>query len=95
MDARQIILQPVVTEKYTVTRELENKYCFRVDPRAGKREIARAIEEIFGVHVVGVRTMNVQGKLRRMGRNIGRRPSWKKAIVALAEGDTIDFFEGV
>lgn len=95
MDARQIVIRPIVTEKSTVLREESNQYAFRVLTRTSKRQIAAAIEDLFEVHVMDVRTMRMQGKKKRMGKNLGRRPSWKKAIVTLAEGDTIDFFEGV
>ncbi len=94
-DARQIVIRPLMTEKSTLLREGANKYAFRVIPTATKRQIAQAVEELFDVHVKDVRTMRMQGKKKRLGRNIGRRPSWKKAIVTLAEGDTVDFFEGV
>ena len=95
MRARQIILEPIITEKTTIARESSNKYCFRVIPKATKGQIADAIEEIFDVTVTEVRTIRMRGKMKRLGRNIGRRPSWKKAIVTLSEGDTVDFFEGV
>ncbi|MBD3368932.1 50S ribosomal protein L23 [Candidatus Fermentibacteria bacterium] len=95
MEARKIIVQPLVTEKSTVAREMSNQYSFRVHPRANKHQIARAVEDIFGVSVVKVRTMRMQGKMKRLGRNVGRRSSWKKAVVTLAEGDSVDFFEGV
>lgn len=94
-DARQIIIRPIVTEKSTIMREDLNQYVFRVIPRATKREIASAVEELFEVSVTDVRTIRMQGKKKRLGRNLGRRPSWKKAIVTLAEGDSVDFFEGV
>ena len=94
-DARQIVIRPIVTEKSTLLRETSNKYAFRVVPTATKRQIAQAVEELFDVHVRDVKTIRMQGKKKRLGRNIGRRPSWKKAIVTLAEGDTVDFFEGV
>lgn len=94
-DARQIILRPIVTEKSTVLRDTCNQYIFRVLPGATKIQIASAIEELFEVRVTKVRTIRMQGKMKRLGRNIGRRPSWKKAIVTLAEGDSVDFFEGV
>ena len=94
-EAMQIIIKPLVTEKSTVLREESNQYAFRVIPSASKRQIASAIEELFDVHVTDVRTMRMLGKKKRMGRNLGRRPSWKKAIVTLASGDTVDFFEGV
>lgn len=95
MDARQIIIRPIVTEKSTVIRDISNQYSFRVIPRASKRQIASAIEELFDVHVTKTRTMKMQGKMKRLGKNVGRKASWKKAIVTLAEGDSIDFFEGV
>jgi len=66
-----------------------------VDRRANKIEIGKAVEELFGVHVLKVRTINVPGKPKRLGRYEGRRPGWKKAIVTLAEGETIEIFEGV
>jgi len=94
-DARQIIIRPIITEKSTVLKEESNQYAFRVIPTASKRHIAAAVEELFDVHVTDVRTMRMQGKKKRLGRNLGRKPAWKKAIVTLASGDTVDFFEGV
>ncbi|RKZ08528.1 50S ribosomal protein L23 [Candidatus Fermentibacteria bacterium] len=94
-EAMQIIVRPLVTEKSTVLREESNQYAFRVIPSATKRQIAAAVEELFDVHVIDVRTMRMLGKKKRLGRNLGRKPSWKKAIVTLASGDTVDFFEGV
>jgi len=95
MDPRQIIIEPVVTEKSTVAREMYNRYTFKVIPGATKHQIARAVEEIFDVTVLEVRTIRMEGKVKRLGRNIGRRSAWKKAIVTLKEGDSVDFFEGV
>ncbi len=95
MDARQIILTPLVTEKSTADREIHNRYFFRVPREATKGEIARAVQELFNVTVTAVHTINMQGKKKRLGRNLGRRSSWKKAIVTLAEGQKVDFFEGV
>lgn len=89
-----IIRRPLVTEKVTRIQEKENKYAFEIDPHANKLEVKRAVEERFGVKVTGVRTLNVRGKLKRLGRFTGRKPDWKKAIVALAQGDKIDLFEG-
>jgi large subunit ribosomal protein L23 len=94
-DLRQVIQRPVVTEKSTIERELQNVVTFAVHPRAGKIEIKEAVEGLFNVKVLDVRTSRVQGKKRRVGRHEGRRPSWKKARVRLAEGDSIEFFEGV
>ncbi len=95
MDPRQIIIEPIVTEKSTIGRELFNRYTFRVIPNATKPQIAKAVEEIFDVTVLEVRTIKMDGKVKRLGRNIGRRSAWKKAIVTLKEGDSVDFFEGV
>lgn len=94
MEARDIIKKPLITEKSSKLME-ENKYCFMVDRRASKTQIKAAIEEIFNVRVEAVNTLNVLGKLKRMGRFEGRRPSWKKAVVTLAPGSRIEFFEGV
>lgn len=94
MDARQIIKKPLITEKSTILKE-ENKYCFMVDRRASKHQIKSAIEEIFQVKVEKVNTSNLLGKMKKMGRYEGRRPSWKKAVVTLAPGSRIEFFEGV
>ena len=89
-EARQLIISPVITEKGTVLQEKNNQYLFRVAPRANKIRIREAIRMIFNVDVTEVRTITVHGKMRRVGRARGRKPSWKKAIVTLKEGDTID-----
>ena len=89
-EARQLIISPVITEKGTVLQEKSNQYLFRVAPRANKIQIADAISTIFKVEVTGVRTLTVHGKIRRIGRTQGRKPSWKKAIVTLKDGDTIN-----
>lgn len=94
MEARSLIKRPVITEKTTKMME-ENKYCFLVDPKANKTQIRQAVEEIFKVKVKSVNTMNMLGKIKRMGRYEGRRPSWKRAIVTLESGSRIEFFEGV
>ncbi len=95
MNVEQVIRRPLVTEKSTIERELQNIVTFEVDLRANKTEIRRAVEALFDVQVLGVRTSRVRGKKRRVGRNIGYKPSWKKARVRLREGDSIEFFEGV
>jgi len=84
-----VVRRALLTEKTSQMRE-KNRYVFEVDRRAGKGEIKRAIEELFKVDVVEVRTMNVRGKIKRMGRFEGKRPDWKKAVVTLAEGNSID-----
>ncbi len=95
MNAQQVIRRPLITEKSTIERELQNIVTFEVDPRANKAEIRRAVETLFDVQVLEVRTSAVRGKKRRVGRNVGYRPNWKKARVKLREGDSIEFFEGV
>ena len=95
MKVHQVIKRPLVTEKSTIGREEANVVTFAVDPRANKMEIQRAVETLFEVDVLGVRTMRMRGKKRRMGKFVGSRPEWKKAIVRLAEGQSIEFFEGV
>ena len=95
MNLHHIIQRPIVTEKSAIAREEGNIATFRVDPSATKHEIQRAVEKLFEVKVEGVRTMNQPGKKKRVGKKIGRKPSWKKAIVVLAEGHTIEYFEGV
>lgn len=92
--AREIIIKPVVTEK-SVDLMQENKYCFKAAKDANKIEIKNAIEEIFKVTVVNVNTVNVHGKMKRMGRTQGMTASWKKAVVTLREGDSIEVFEGL
>jgi len=90
-----IVRRPLVTEKTSIMRDEENQVVFEVDRGANKIEIRRAIETLFKVRVLDVRTMVVRGKLKRVGRNVGRQTNWKKAVVTLAEGDSIDLFEGV
>ena len=89
---RDIILNPVVSEKSYDLIEDHNTYTFEVDPRVNKTEVRQAIESIFGVKVVRVNTQNRKGKLKRTGYVIGKRPSRKRALVTLADGDEIDIF---
>lgn len=95
MNLHEVIRKPLVTEKSNIGREEENVVTLAVDPRANKHEIARAVEDLFDVSVVEVRTMRMPRKSRRVGRFLGRKPEWKKAMVRLAEGQSIEFFEGV
>jgi large subunit ribosomal protein L23 len=90
---RDIILEPVVSEKSYDLVSQNNTYSFIVDPRSNKTEIKQAIESIFEVRVVGVSTMNRQGKRKRTGATIGRRKATKRALVTLQDGDSIEFFE--
>lgn len=92
MDARDIIIRPLVTEKSN-SQMAEGQYSFAVDVRANKSQIKAAVEEIFKVDVVSVNTMRILGKMRRMGVHRGRQPSWKKAVVSLKEGQRIELFE--
>jgi large subunit ribosomal protein L23 len=93
MDARTILIRPVISEK-SYALIAEGKYTFRVDDRAHKTQIARAVEEVFGVEVAQVRTSQVRAKPKRRGLTRGRTRSWKKAVVQLAPGERIELFEG-
>ena len=95
MNVHDVIRRPLVTEKSTVARETGNVVTLAVDPRASKYDIQRAVEALFDVKVLDVRTLKMAPKLRRVGKNQGRKPEWKKALVRLAEGQTIEFFEGM
>jgi large subunit ribosomal protein L23 len=90
---QDIIVQPIISEKMEYLGDVQRKYAFRVDPRANKIEIKGAIEAIYKVTVTDVNVMNRRGKKRRVRYTEGRRSSWKKAIVTLKEGDTIEYFE--
>jgi large subunit ribosomal protein L23 len=94
MDATQVIIRPVVSEKTYVLAEL-GKYTFRVADTAHKTQIRQAIEELFDVKVVAVRTSAVKSKPKRRGQTSGRTRQWKKAIVQVREGDTIPIFRGL
>ena len=93
MDARQVIRHPIISEK-SYALIAENKYTFRVHPEAHKTQIRSAIEEIFNVRVVDVRTMKQKPKPKRRGWTAGRTRRWKKAVVELAPGERIELFEG-
>jgi large subunit ribosomal protein L23 len=95
VNAQQIIQKPLVTERSMVLRDTQNKYMFKVHTRATKPEIRKAIEELFSVKVTDVKTMNVAGKPKRLGRSFGRRPAWKKAIVTVAQGQAIEIYDAV
>ena len=94
MDPRQVVIEPVVSEK-TYALMADGKYTFRINDRAHKTQVRAAIEEIFDVTVVGVRTSRVRPKPKRRGPHSGYTRGWKKAIVELAPGDRIEIFEGV
>lgn len=92
--AKDVLNRPLISEKSVEMME-HNKYCFKVDKRANKIQISKAVEEIFDVTVLSVNTSNYRGKKRRMGAFEGKKADWKKAIVTLKEGDSIPFFEGM
>lgn len=93
--AYDVIIRPIITEQSMEDLDIK-KYAFEVAKDANKIEIAKAVEELFGVEVASVNTMNVKGHLRRYGRFEGYKPSWKKAVVTLTEGSkTIEFFDGM
>ncbi|MCK5707214.1 MAG: 50S ribosomal protein L23 [Candidatus Aureabacteria bacterium] len=89
--AHVIVISPVISEKSTALSEKQNKYVFKVDKKANKIEIRKAIEEIFKVSVTAVNTMNYMGKKKRVRKSEGKTASWKKAVVTLKEGQKIDF----
>lgn len=93
MDLYSVIKRPLVTEKTTIARDEGNKYFFEVDRRATKIDIHSAVEKIFKVRVVEVNTINIKGKKKRLGRIMGKRKNWKKAVVTLAAGNSIEIFE--
>jgi len=94
-EARQVVVRPLMTEKSMRLKDERNMITFQVVPDANKVEIRQAVEAIFKVKVRAVRTSTMEGKLKRMGRHQGRRPSWKKAVVTLAPGHKIELVEGV
>lgn len=95
MMSHEVIIRPLITEKTSIQKELNNQLSFEVDRRANRIEIKQAIESIFNVRVAAVKTMQVTGKTKQRGRITGKRRDWKKAIVKLLPGERIDFFEGV
>ena len=91
----EVLRAPLITEKGTLLRETENLYLFEVATSANKIQIKKAVETLFKVKVQSVRTVTVHGKVKRLGRKVGRRPDWKKAYVKLKPGEKpIEFFEG-
>ena len=94
MDVSQVIIRPVVSEKTYVLAEV-GKYTFRVHEKAHKTQIKQAIEQLFDVKVIDVRTMSVKSKPKRRGFSAGRSRSWKKAVVQVRSGDTIPIFQGL
>ncbi len=93
-ELHDILKRPRITEKATLAKELANQIVFDVAKSANKVEIRKAVEEVFNVKVLKVQTANYSGKKKRWGRIVGRQPDWKKAVVTLAPGEKIEFFEG-
>lgn len=94
MNLNDVIKGPIITEKLDQAREKFRQYSFLVNMDATKHDVRRAVESAFKVKVTGVRTLIMRGKIKRIGRSIGKRPNFKKAIVTLKEGDKIELFEG-
>jgi large subunit ribosomal protein L23 len=94
-DPREVIIRPIVTEASALLQEERQTYTFIVAKDSNKIEIRNAVQSLFGVNVADVRTANYPGKVRRVGRSIGRKSGYKKALVKLVEGDSIDVYEGV
>lgn len=90
----QVLKAPHLTEKTVLQKEMANQVTFAVEPGANKIEIKQAIESLFKVSVLEVNTIAMRGKRKRLGRFVGKRPDWKKAVVTLKEGDRIEYFEG-
>ena len=95
MTLHEILKRPLITEKSTIQKETKNQLTFEVNRKANKVEIRRAVEKVFNVKVVDVRTIQMKGKAKRYGRVLGKRQDWKKAVVTLAPGEHVEFFEGV
>jgi large subunit ribosomal protein L23 len=93
VNARQVLIRPVVSEK-SYALLAANKYTFRIHPEANKTQVRQAVEEIFGVRVEDVRTVNVRSKPKRRGYTSGTTRTWKKAVVQLHQDDSIELFEG-
>lgn len=94
-DLYAIIKKPLITERSAFLKDKYNKIIFQVAVNANKRDIKKAVEKIFNVHVMSVNTVNVQGKVKRFGKFFGKRNDWKKAIITLKEGDRIELLEGI
>lgn len=88
-----VIRRPIISEKSTALAEVANRYAFEVATQANKQEIKDAVQRLFSVKVLSVRTMIVHGKVKRLARSETKKPNWKKALVTLAEGQKIDFFQ--
>jgi len=95
VDIYQVIREPHIAEKATMLKERSNQIVLKVHKDANKAEIRQAVKQLLKVKVVNVHTLNVMGKSRRVGKNLGKRSDWKKAIVRLAPGENLEFLQGV
>jgi len=93
LSEQEIVRRPLITEKGERNRAAAQQYAFEVHREATKIQVKGAVEKLFGVHVLAVRTSVHRGKAKRVGKNIGQRPNWKKAVVTLKQGETIPLFE--
>jgi large subunit ribosomal protein L23 len=94
MNEYDVVIRPIVTEKSSLVKDSSNQYVFEVRRDANKIEIKKAVEKLFKVKVLSVRVANMEGKEKRLGKNVGKRPDWKKAVVKLNAKDKITIFEG-
>jgi large subunit ribosomal protein L23 len=93
LSMQDVVKRPVITEKAERNREAAHQFAFEVHRDATKIQVKQAVESLFNVHVLAVRTAIARGKVKRVGRHVGQRPNWKKAFVTLKEGETIALFE--
>jgi len=94
LSVQDVVKRPLITEKAERNREAARQFAFEVHRDATKIQVKQAVEKLFSVHVLAVRTVVARGKVKRVGRSIGQRPNWKKAFVTLKAGETISLFEG-
>jgi large subunit ribosomal protein L23 len=94
LSSQDVVKRPLITEKAERNREANRQYAFEVHREASKIQVRQAVEQLYKVHVLAVRTAVARGKNKRVGRHVGQRPNWKKAFVTLKVGDTIALFEG-
>ncbi len=94
LSVQDVVKRPLITEKAERNREASRQFAFEVHRDATKIQVKQAVEKLFNVHVLAVRTSIIRGKNKRVGRHVGQRPNWKKAFVTLKEGETIALFEG-
>lgn len=94
LSVQDVVKRPLITEKAERNREAARQFAFEVHRDATKIQVKQAVEKLFSVHVLAVRTVMARGKVKRVGRSIGQRPNWKKAFVTLKAGETISLFEG-